>query len=224
MLKKKEEAKAQLQQDILKDGSQAFPLVVTVPNLQIGIQSLVQAYGIGALKANTILLNWYCDSSKKALCLGGEDLSRNVRSAYLYGCNVVILDVKADKWTAIKETEERKRYVDVWWWGDATSRLMLLMAYLMTRHENWDESRIRLLAVDDGHRPDLSMDSIREMLNEVRIDAEFEIVHDVDADTFAEYSADAALAFIPFRIKNNLIVDLFGNPMEKTLFLLPVTA
>jgi len=101
---------------------------------------------------------------------------------------------------------------------------MLLMAYLMTRHENWDESRIRLLAVDDGHRPDLSMDSIREMLNEVRIDAEFEIVHDVDADTFAEYSADAALAFIPFRIKNNLIVDLFGNPMEKTLFLLPVTA
>ena len=194
------------------------------PNLQIGIQSLVQAYGIGALKANTILLNWYCDSSKKILCLGGENLSRNIRSAYLYGCNVVILDVKADIWTAIKETEERKRYVDVWWRDDATSRLMLLMAYLMTRHENWDESRIRLLAVDDGHRPDLSMDSIREMLNEVRIDAEFEIVHDVDADTFAEYSADAALAFIPFRIKNNQIVDLFGNPMEKTLFLLPVTA
>lgn len=101
---------------------------------------------------------------------------------------------------------------------------MLLMAYLMTRHENWDESRIRLLAVDDSSRVDLSIDSIKEMLEEVRIEADPEIVRDVDADTIAEYSADAALAFIPFRIKNNQIVDPFGNPMEKTLFLLPVTA
>jgi amino acid transporter len=224
MRKLKAEAEAELQQDIQKDGAQAFPLVVAAPNLQIGIQSVVQAYGIGALKANTILLNWLGDSSKKILGLEGEDFGRNIRSAYLSGCNVVILDVKADKWEAIKETEERKRYVDVWWWGDATSRLMLLIAYLMTRHENWDESRIRLLAVDDSSQPDLTMDSLRERLEEVRIDAAPEIVKDVDADTIAEYSADAALAFIPFRIKNNQIVDPFGNPMEKTLFLLPVTA
>ncbi|MFC1882519.1 amino acid permease [Thermodesulfobacteriota bacterium] len=224
MRKLKAEAEAELQQDIQKDGAQAFPLVVAAPNLQIGIQIVVQAYGIGALKANTILLNWLGDSSKKILGLEGEDFGRNIRSAYLYGCNVVILDVKADKWEAIKETEERKRYVDVWWWGDATSRLMLLMAYLMTRHENWDESRIRLLAVDDRSHPELTMDSLKKRLEEVRIDANPEIVKDVDADTIAEYSADAALAFIPFRIKNNQIVDPFGNPMEKTLFLLPVTA
>jgi amino acid transporter/Spy/CpxP family protein refolding chaperone len=224
MLKLKEEAETELKQDIQKDGTRAFPLVVAAPNLQIGIQSVVQAYGIGSLKANTILLNWLGNSSKKILGLGHGEFSRNIRSAYLYGCNVVILDVKADKWEAIKETEERKRYIDVWWWGDATSRLMLLMAYLMTRHENWDESRIRLLAVDDSSSVDLSIDSIKEMLEEVRIEADPEIVRDVDADTIAEYSADAALAFIPFRIKNNQIVDPFGNPMGKTLFLLPVTA
>ncbi len=98
------------------------------------------------------------------------------------------------------------------------------MAYLMTRHENWDQSRIRLLAVDDGSQTDLSVDSLKEMLEDVRIDADPEIVTDVDADSIAEYSADAALAFIPFRIKDNQVVDPFGNPMEKTLFLLPVTA
>ena len=98
------------------------------------------------------------------------------------------------------------------------------MAYLMTRHENWDQSRIRLLAVDDGSRADLSINSIKEMLEEVRIEADPEIVRDVDEDTLAEYSADAALAFIPFRIKDREIVDPFGNPMQKTLFLLPVTA
>ncbi|MGB5747947.1 MAG: amino acid permease [Desulfobacterales bacterium] len=224
MRKLKAEAEAELQQDIQKDGAQAFPLVVAAPNLQIGIQSVVQAYGIGALKANTILLNWLGESSTKILGLEGGEFGRNIQSAYLYGCNVVILSVKADKWSAIEETEERKRYVDVWWWGDATSRLMLLMAYLMTRHENWDESRIRLLAVADSSNVDLSIDSIKEMLEEVRIEADPEIVRDADADTIAEYSADAALAFIPFRIKNNQIVDSFGNPMEKSLFLLPVTA
>jgi amino acid transporter len=224
MRKLKAEAETELQQDIQKDGAQAFPLVVAAPNLQIGIQGVVQAYGIGALKANTILLNWLGESSKKILGLEGGEFGRNVRSAYIYGCNVVLLNVKADKWAAIEETEERKRYVDVWWWGDATSRLMLLMAYLMTRHENWDQSKIRLLVVDDGSKADLSIDSIREMLEEVRIEADPEIVRDVDADTFAEYSTDSALAFIPFRIKDNEIIDPFGNPMQDTLFLLPVTA
>jgi amino acid transporter len=224
MRKLKADAEAELQRDILKDGAQVFPLVVAAPSLQIGIQSVVQAYGIGALKANTILLNWLGESSKKILGLEGGEFGRNIRSAYIYGCNVVILNVKADKWASIEETEEGKRYVDVWWWGDATSRLMLLMAYLMTRHVNWDQSKIRLLAVDDGSNADLSLDSIKEMLEEVRIEADPEIVRDVHADTFAEYSADSALAFIPFRIKANEIVDPFGNPMQETLFLLPVTA
>jgi len=222
--KLKAEAEAELQQDIQKEGARAFPLVVTAPTIQVGIQTIVQAYGIGPLKANTLLLNWLGQSHKKILGIEDQKYGRNLRSALVYGCNIVFLDVKADKWTAIEETEERNRFVDVWWWGDATSRLMLLMAYLMTRHENWDQSRLRLLAVDDGSKADLSVDSIRAMLEEVRIEAEPEIVRNADADTIAEYSADAALAFIPFRIKNNEIIDPFGNPMQKTLFLLPVTA
>jgi amino acid transporter len=224
MRKVKAEAEAELQQDIQKEGAHAFPLVVAAPNLQVGIQTVVQAYGVGSLKANTILLNWLGESPKKILGLQSQDFGRNIRSAHIYGCNIVILDVKADKWTAIEEIDEQKRFIDVWWWGDATSRLMLLMAYLMTRHEKWDESSIRLLVVDDGNQTDLSVEAIKKMLEEVRIEASPEIVKDVDADSIAEYSADAALAFIPFRIKDNQVVDPFGNPMEKTLFLLPVTA
>jgi hypothetical protein len=224
MRKVKAEAEAELQQDIQKEGAHAFPLVVAAPNLQVGIQTVVQAYGVGSLKANTILLNWLGESPSKILGLQGQNFGRNIRSAHIYGCNIVILDVKADKWSAIEETDEQKRFIDVWWWGDATSRLMLLIAYLMTRHEKWDETRIRLLAVDDGSQTPLTVDSLKEMLEEVRIDADPEIVKDVDADSIAEYSADAALAFIPFRIKDNQVVDPFGNPMEDTLFLLPVTA
>ena len=224
MRKVKADAEAELQQDLQKKGAPAFPLVISAPEIQMGIQTLVQAYGIGTLKANTMLLNWLGTSHKQLVGLEDQKYGKNLRSALLYGCNIIFLDVKADKWKAIEETSERSRFIDVWWWGDATSRLMLLMAYLMTRHENWDQSKIRLLAVDDGSKTDLSIDSIRGMLEEVRIKADAEIVRDVDDDTFAEYSADAALAFIPFRIKKNEIIDPFGNPMQKTLFLLPVTA
>ena len=224
MRKLKEEAEAQLQRDIQKDDAYAFPLVVTAPNLEIGLQTVIQAYGIGSLKANTILLNWLGRSPTKVLGLDNREFGRNLRAAHHYGCNIVILDVKLDKWDALEEPDEQDRCIDVWWWGDVTSRLMLLFAYLMTRNEKWSDAKIRLLAVADGNEDGQTIGSLEEMLEEVRIEANPILVKDVDADTLAEYSADSSLAFLPFRIRDNRVLDPFGNPMENTLFLLPVTA
>ena len=224
MRKLKEEAEAQLQRDIQKDDAHAFPLVVTAPNLEIGIQTLIQAYGIGSLKANIILLNWLGQSPAKFLGLHAREFGKNLRAAYRHGCNIVILNVKADKWGALEESDRQDRCIDVWWWGDATSRLMLLLAYLMTRNEKWSDAKIRLLAVADGNGDTQTIESLHEMLEEVRIDANPEMVKNVDADTLAEYSAESDLAFLPFRVSDNRVLDPFGNPMENTLFLLPVTA
>jgi aminopeptidase N len=49
-------------------------------------------------------------------------------------------------------------------------------------------------------------------------------VKEVDADMLAEYSADSSITFLPLRIRDNQVLDPFGNSMENTLFLLPVTA
>ncbi len=224
MRKLKEAAEAQLQRDIQKDAADAFPLVVTAPNLQISIPTVIQAYGIGSLKANTILLNWLGRSPAKVLGLDDREFGRNLRAAHHYGCNIVILDVKADKWAALEESDGQDRCIDVWWWGDVTSRLMLLLAYLMTRNEKWSDAKIRLLAVVDGNGYGQSIESLKEMLEEVRIEANPELVKDVDADTLADYSADSSLVFLPFRLRENRVLDPFGNSMENTLFLLPVTA
>jgi len=58
VLKLREEAEDELRKDIAEYGLKAFPLALATPNLQSGIQTLVQAFGIGPLQANTILLNW----------------------------------------------------------------------------------------------------------------------------------------------------------------------
>jgi len=224
MRKLKQEAEDELQRDILKDGFNAFALVVAAPNLETGIQSIVQAYGIGALKANTILLNWLGQLPNRILNLHDQDFANNLRAARLYDCNLVILDAKPDKWSALTVADIQDLTIDVWWQNDATGRLMLLMAYLMTRSELWEDAKIRLLAIGSRQSEDLTIDSLHQMLEEVRIEAEPEIIENADADDIVEYSADASLVFLPFRLKENRVVDPFGNPMEDSLFLLPVVA
>jgi hypothetical protein len=224
MRKLKQEAEEALQRDLIKKGFSAFPLVVVAPDLRSSFQSVVQAYGIGALNANTILLNWLGQTPNRILNLQDQNYTKNLRAARLYDCNLVILDAKPDKWSALTEADKKDLIIDVWWQNDATGRLMLLMAYLMTRSELWEDAKIRLLAIGSGQPEGLTIDSLHQMLEEVRIEAEPVIIENAAAEKIAEYSADSSLVFLPFRLKENQVVDSFGNPMEDSLFLLPVVA
>jgi hypothetical protein len=89
-------------------------------------------------------------------------LGINLRAAFLQGCNIILLDAKPDKWQALDKTSAQDLGIDVWWWADATSRLMLLLAYLMTRSEKWRHAKIRLLAVADGDKSRPTMESLQE--------------------------------------------------------------
>jgi len=224
MRKLKADAEAELERDISAIGVDALLLVVVAPDIQVGIQTLVQAYGVGSLKANTILLNWIGEAPKKIIGLHSPQLGRNLRSAYLQGANIVVLDAKPDKWDALDKIPAAVRTIDVWWWGDATSRLMLLLAYLVTRDKKWSDAKIRLLAVDTDDKSHLTLESLEIMLEDARIEAEPEIIENPDADTITEYSADASLVFLPFRIQANQVVDPFGGALQNLLFLLPVVA
>ena len=222
--KEKEEVEVELQQDIARQSAKAFPLVLVASDLTSGIKSLVQAYGIGSLKANTILLNWRGFSPQKIIGLGDKNFGDNLRAAYLRGCNIVILEVKPDKWDALKDMAPEDLCIDVWWWDDSTSRLMLLLAYLMTRSNKWHEAKIRLLAVDTGNEFGPTMESLQSMLDDIRIDAEPTVIENPDPDTIVEHSADSALVFLPFRIKAGQVIESFGGSMDELLFLLPIVA
>jgi hypothetical protein len=134
------------------------------------------------------------------------------------------LDAKEDEWAALEALPSERRRIDVWWWGDATSRLMLLMAYLMTRSDIWREAKIRVLAT--GYE-DVSEETIRDLgktLDEVRIEAEPEIVAKGNGDAIAGYSADSAIVFLPFRLRGDQLMDPFGGPLQDLLPRLPIVA
>jgi amino acid transporter len=224
MLKARQEAEAELRNDISEHHLKAFPLVVAAPNLQVGIHSLVQAFGVGPLKANTILLNWFDQSPKGIPELTELNYGRNLRAAFRLGCNIIALDAKEDEWNTLEALPPEERRIDVWWWGDATSRLMLLIAYLMTRREEWEEARIRVLAAGYKNEADRTVEGLQNMLDEVRIEAEPQVVVNATASVVGEHSADAALVFLPFRLRYNQPVDPFAGPLEEILSRLPIVA
>jgi amino acid transporter len=223
MLKLREEAEAELRMAITEHGLKAFSLVLVAPNLQIGLHTLVQAFGVGPLRANTILLNWPEELPKGVFGLGELRYGRNLRVAFRFGCNIVVLDAKKKQWTNLETLASHERRIDVWWWGDATSRLMLLLAYLMTRTEAWDGAKIRVLAVTNEDRPEQTVEGLAATLKDVRIEAEPVVVYG-GPDELVAQSAGSALVYLPFRLRGNQVMNCFGGALGEVISALPVVA
>ncbi len=224
MLKLQEESESELRSDIAAHGFAGFPLVVFAPDLDIALNTLIQSSGVGPLKANTILLNWLDPESEITNDQREINLGRNLKAAYRLGRNIVVLDADEDKWNTLEDIPGKNRRIDVWWLNDATSRLMLLLAYLITRSEPWDAAKIRVMAA--GYNTDTSenLTDLKNNLEEARIEAEPIIVINADIDKLSEYSTDAAVVFLPFRLRGDQITCPIDAPIEKLLSRLPVTA
>jgi hypothetical protein len=224
MRQRRAEAEAELQADIAEHDLKAFALVVAAPEFFTGAQTLMQSFGIGPIRANTVLLNWLEQLPDAEDSPGERRYGRYLRAAIRLGCNVVILDAKDDEWAAIEALSSEDRTVDVWWWGNATSRLMLLLAYLMTRTEDWGEAKIRVLAPASKKDSERVLEGLRQTLEEVRITAEPEVVTEIGADGVVERSANAALVFLPLRLRGDQPTDPFGGRLEDLFSRLPVVA
>ena len=209
MLRHQIEAEGQLRADIAERGAKAFALAVTAPDLETGVSTLVQAYGIGPVKANTLMLNWFQDSAHGEDPDRGRRLGRNLRAAYRLGCNVVILDLKEPG--GMPGQNEMSRKIDIWWQDNATGRLALILAYLMTRSAPWSASRLRVITAQ-ARAPEKALSRLRQTLEDVRILAEPVVVKAMDPESVARHSQGADLVFFPFRLRWNAVVDPAGTP------------
>ena len=110
-------------------------------------QKIYFYYKIGPVKVNTIVLNWFEQLSEGFLGIREQRYGLYLKTAFRLGCNLIVLDSKEEEWDVLESMPAQERRIDVWWWGDASSRLMLLLAYLMTRSKQWGEAKIRMRAV-----------------------------------------------------------------------------
>lgn len=220
------EAEAELVAELRAGGHDVFPLVINCPDLSSGMGVLLQSYGVGPLRANTILLNWleevpdYRDEERE------KRYGANLRAALRRGKNVVVLEAEDDEWQSLLASEGKPQRIDIWWFEDASSRLLLLLGYLMTRCVFWADATLRVCSFgDDAGSPSEASSRLEAFLHEVRIEAEVVLIGERGTAAIVEHSADATLVLCPFRVRSDVPCDPFGgDDLEQLLCRLPVTA
>ena len=220
MLKQREEAQRALVEELRSHDSAAFPLVVVAPTIDLAIPLLVQSVGRGPTRVNTVLSNWLEAPAGIARSWGSERYGQNQRTAFRLGCNLLVLDAGDAEWVSLEAQPSADRIIDVWWCEDNSGQLMLLLAYLLTRSDEWRDARIRVLvpASGEGPAPTARLD---ERLAAARIEAE--IVHVPGAsEAMAERSARASIVLFRFAIRGGRLFGPLGEPLDALLPGLPV--
>ena len=171
---------------------EAFTAVLVAPKLSLGIEALVQCYGIGALRPNVLLLGWLTDPKKR------EDWGTAMRTVKELGRSIVLMraepDDVDDPWDLPYGS------VDVWWRGMVNGALMLLLAHLLAANPAWRGKRVRLLRVigDEAGREEAT-EHLQQLIEEARIEATpVIVVADDPAAAIREASADASIVLLGF--------------------------
>lgn len=214
-----------LGEELREARSPAFPLVVAGESLDASLATGVQAAGIGPLRVNTVVANWLEGASSAAHPLGVRRFGRNLRTAFRLGCNLLVLDADRREWERLAGQAAEARRIDVWWRANPTGELMLLLAYLVTRCDEWDGAGIRLLAAPgQGESPGAALRALEEKLDEFRIDAQVEMVDALDSARIVALSGDASLVFLPFGIHGGRFYGPAGGDLPELLRGLPLVA
>jgi amino acid transporter len=202
----------------------AYPLVLSVLEISKSLPVIIQSFGLGPLKANTALINWMDELGQGLSGIGSFNYAKNLRIAYREGLNLVILHADEQRWDRILNRERKEQTIDVWWNNNATSRLMLLLAYLMTRHDIWAKAKIRVLSFESGGDKDNTNDELQKLMEDIRIDADPVIVQDFTAETMIKMSSKSSFVFLPCRIRDNHVLDVREGSLLRLLPYLPMAA
>jgi amino acid transporter len=221
---KKREAEQELYKDIEDSGVPAFPLVVVSPTFEIGNPLLLQAFGVGPLKANTLLLNYHCPYSQRFFSEQKNPFGQNLRAALRLGYNLVVLDGQDNEWSRIDALPPDSRRVDVWYQPGNSGSLMLLLGHLLTKTEYWGQARLRVLASVQNNDRETTLGALQEELEQARIQADTEVVDDFRSATVIPNSVDASLVLFPLKLKGGQIVDAEGQIVDRLLQQLALVA
>ncbi|MGP1373377.1 MAG: Na-K-Cl cotransporter [Almyronema sp.] len=170
-----------IQEYLERQGIQAMVRLVTAPGPFIGAENLVEAYGLGQLVPNTILLG---DTENPE--------SRDRYCQFIAKChqakrNVVILRADPEQKNFGAYPLLRRRRIDVWWGGlQDNGGLMLILAYLMRTSLQWMGADVSLkLVVPNQAAADAAKINLDGLANSLRIGATSQVIV-ADDRSFAE--------------------------------------
>jgi hypothetical protein len=219
--KERRQHQSELQTQIERLELDVHGRAVLAPDAMEALPVIVQSFGLGPLKANTVLFGWPENPNEHHLA----GYAQAVREIHRLGVNVVSMQSDEQRWGGLQALPRKNRRIDVWWEDDDASRLALLAAYLFTRTGEWSRARIRVLAAvkEDDDRDDV-LESLRAILKGARIAAKAECIGTPDVAGIAATSAGSAFVFVPAGLHRGEFVGPYGLATDAVLAKLPSSA
>ncbi|PSN19885.1 Na-K-Cl cotransporter [filamentous cyanobacterium CCP5] len=217
-----EALEATIQDYLERQGIQAFVRLVTAPEPFEGMKQLIEAYGIGPLVPNTILIG----DTENLEGEGCERFCRMVAQCHTAKRNVVIFRSHPGEYEAIRNRPPQNRRIDVWWGGlQANGGLMLILAYLMRTSWEWRGAEVRLnLVVPNAAAQQAAKQNLAQVVKSLRIGATPRVIL-AENRSFDQIlrttSAKADIVFLGLAIPTDQFTDYYRDLQRRTTQLPP---
>ncbi len=227
-ISQQEKAEVILRDFLERKGVQAFAKIITADDPFTGAQTLVEAYGMGPLVPNTVLLGDTEDPDIGSI----ERYCDTIRVCHEAQRNVIIFrgekneDDETESFLPPMFVRDEKRQIDVWWGGlQSNGGLMLILAYLLRTSWLWRAAEIRLkLVVPDEAAAQAAEVNMEALTNSLRIGATSEIILAEDRPFDAilqESSAAADLVFLGIGVPDDNFPQYYQALRDRTAGLPP---
>ena len=188
----------ELQRELTKrNESIVYGRVVVGETLEAGVAALLQAHGVGALRANLALFSWYDPSDPERP--NAATAATMVQTGIRFGCNVGIVNAPDEGWNRVPTRPSSESRISVWWSDDRTGQLLTMLAWMCTRTPVWSRAAIDVWVATGDSAPDDSR-RVAEILHEARIPAEVAGV--ADAVAFTDTVRESTLVLAPVKVRH----------------------
>ena len=171
MVQRRQEAEKNLRKFIAKQELSAFPAVVVKDDVHTAVHALIQCYGIGGLKPNTVLMGWSRDNHKDTIFYKTADIIKKMERSLI----VISCKQEQENITAVPG------HINILWTGQSNGELMLLLAYLLKTNAEWGNRKIKVIKVippeGDAENARISVD---EVICQSRIETEIVVLKSDD--------------------------------------------
>jgi len=145
---------------------QMFSRVTVARNIYEGILNVSQAYGLSGMTPNTVLMGWGEESQAPA------EFTELIQGLMALDHNLLLLEYDEQRAFGKRET------IDIWWGGlGRNGELMLLLGFLLTSSEEWDDARVRInVVVDKLESQNAALQSLERVILASRIKAQPSVI------------------------------------------------
>ncbi len=207
----------ELQKELSDGDGIVYGRVLAADSLDDGVSAMLQAHGVGSLRANLVLTSWFEDDCNREKAL---DHGSMIHTAIRHGCNVGIVHTSEAGWSRLSHAAGRasQPVIRVWWSNDHDGQLLTMLAWMCTRGSIWSDASIEVLVESDDPS---DRDRVGALIDDARLSAT--VVGLASAPEFNRLNRSAGLVFAPVRVRHGQPLGPGDQPLDALVGGLGVT-